>query len=83
MINFNTERKDITIYYKKKLKNGEENKSSEKWTMLILILTVFILSGIIILLVIKANKLKYIIKNRSRLNVLEVELAENKDNNNI
>ena len=50
--------------------------------MLILILTVFILSGIIILLVIKANKLKYIVKNRSRLNVLEVELTENKENNN-
>ena len=83
LINFNMERKDITIYYKKKLKNGEENKSNEKWTMLILILTVFILSGIIILLVIKANKLKYIVKNRSRLNVLEVELTENKDNNNI
>ena len=82
LINFNMERKDITIYYKKKLKNGEENKSNEKWTMLILILTVFILSGIIILLVIKANKLKYIVKNRSRLNVLEVELAENKENNN-
>ena len=60
------------------MKNGEENKSNEKWTMLILILTVFILSGIIILLVIKANKLKYIVKNRSRLNVLEVELTENK-----
>ena len=82
LINFNMERKDITIYYKKKLKNGEENKSNEKWTMLILILTVFILSGIIILLVIKANKLKYIVKNRSRLNVLEVELTENKENNN-
>ena len=65
------------------MKNGEENKSNEKWTMLILILTVIILSGIIILLVIEANKLKYIVKNRSRLNVLEVELTENKDNNNI
>ena len=83
LINFNMERKDVTIYYKRKLKYNEKNNTSGKWSMLILIIAVIFLSLIIVLLVIKSNRLKNIVKKKSRLNVLEVELTENKENKNI
>ena len=83
LVNFNIDNKDITIYYKKKMKNEEKKIINEKWTLVILIVALIILGGIIILLVIKSKKLKNIIKKRNRLNILEVELTEKRENNSV
>lgn len=83
LVNFNIEKKDITIYYKKKLRNEEKKNINEKLTLVILIIALIILGGIIILLVIKSKKLKNIIKRRNRLNILEVELIEKRENNSV
>ena len=86
LINFNVERKDITLYYIKKEKNEivEEENNNEKGRHIfwILILIMIIMSGIIIFLFVRAIKLKKLVKTRNRLNILEVEMIENKENKN-
>ena len=86
LINFNVERKDITLYYIKKEKNKivEEENNNEKGSHIfwILILIMIIMSGIIIFLFVRAIKLKKLVKTRNRLNILEVEMIENKENKN-
>ena len=77
LINFNSERRDITLYYKKKVNNEKDkNKNEINRIFFILILMFVIMSGIIIFLVAKSLKLKRILKNKSRLNILEVELTQ-------
>ena len=84
LVNFNKERKDISIYYKEKTKKiFEENTHGTNLIFYLIIIIMIIMSGIIILLIVKFLKLKKFVKNRKRLNVLEVELTENKGNKNI
>jgi len=84
LVNFNKERKDISIYYKEKKKIFlEENTNIKNWIFYLIIIIMISMSGIIILLIVKFLKLKKVVKNRKRLNVLEVELTENKGNKNI
>ena len=83
LVDFNKERKDITIYYKEKEKKEEKfveiNTKRKDWIFLLIIIIMIIMSGIIILLFVKFFNLKKIIKNRNRLNVLEVELSNAND----
>ena len=84
LVSFNKERKDISIYYKEKKKIFlEENTNRKNWIFYLIIIIMISMSGIIILLIVKFLKLKKVVKNRKRLNVLEVELTENKGNKNI
>ena len=81
-VNFNKERKDIIIYYKEKNKKLVEKNIIEKnWIILFLIIIIVFMIGLIIFLSDKFIRLKKLIKNRKRLNVLEVELTEKMNKN--
>ena len=84
LVSFNKERKDISIYYKEKEKKYmEKNEKEKSWFLLVIIILMIIMSGIILFITAKFFKLKKIVKNRNRLNVLEVELVNNNTNKNI
>ena len=81
-VNFNKERKDIIIYYKEKNKKLVEKNIIEKnWIILFLIIIIVFMIGLIIFLSDKFIRLKKLMKNRKRLNVLEVELTEKMNKN--
>ena len=83
LVSFDKEKKVISFYYKEKGKKFMEEKVKEKnWKSLIIFLIMFFMSIIIIVLFVKFSKLKKILKNRNRLNILEVELTENNANKN-
>ena len=83
LVNFNKERKDIIIYYKeKKKKLADKNINEKNWIFLFLIIIIIFMFGFIIFLFNKFIRLKKFVKNRKRLNVLEVELTEKSGNKN-